>query len=125
MRAVVAGKEGQKSLAGECGSWWIAARQIALWELPSATGDDRAWAHGTLAELEMLGAIYTEGKPNKRELKRRITEHCRAIRDLSVKDAFPLHSTRRQFQRYLEVWQRNEWRDLAAAAVGALNQGEP
>lgn len=66
-----------------------------------------------------------EAEPNFPELSHRVMEHCRAIRDLSVKDAFPLHSTRRQFQRYLDFWQRNEWRDLAAAAVGALSQGEP
>jgi len=125
IRALLAGKEGQKSLARECGDWWIAARQIALWELPSATEENRAWAHGTLAELEMLGAIYREGKLDRKEVKRRIIEHCRAICDLSVKDPFPVHSTRRQFQRYLEFWKRDEWQDLAAAAVEALSQGEP
>jgi len=125
MRAVLAGKERLKSLAGEYGSWWIAARQIALWELPSVTGENKAWAHGTLAELEMLAAIYTEGKLNRKEVKRLIIEHCRAIRDLSVKNAFPVNSTLRQFQRYLDFWKRDEWRDLAAAAVGALSQGEP
>jgi len=125
MRAVLAGKEGPKSLAREYGDWWVTARQIALWELPSATEENRAWAHGTLAELEMLGAIYTGGKLAKKEVKRRIIEHCRAICDLAVKDPFPVHSTRRQFQRYLDFWKRDEWQDLAAAAVVALSQGEP
>jgi len=37
----------------------------------------------------------------------------------------PVHSTRRQFQRYLDYWKRDEWQDLAAAAVKALSQGEP
>jgi len=125
MRAVLAGKERQKSLAREYGDWWITARQNALWELPSASEENRAWAHGTLAELEMLGAIYTQGKLDRKEVKRRIIEHCRAICDLSVKDPFPVSSTCRQFQRYLDFWKRDEWQDLAAAAVGALSQGEP
>jgi len=125
MRAVLAGKEGQKSLAREYGDWWITARQIALWELPSASEENRAWAHGTLAEIEMLGAIYTEGRLDRKEVKRRIIEHCRAICDLAVKDPFPVRSTRRQFQRYLDFWKREEWQELAAAAVEALSQGEP
>jgi len=124
MRAVLAGKEGQKSLAREYGDWWITARQIALWELPSASEENRAWAHGTLAELEMLGAIYAEGRLDRKEVKRRIIEHCRAICDLAVKDPFPVRSTRRQFQRYLDFWKRDEWEVLAAAAVEALSQGE-
>jgi hypothetical protein len=73
----------------------------------------------------MLGAIYTQGKLDRKEVKRRIIEHCRAICDLSVKDPFPVSSTCRQFQRYLDFWKRDEWQDLAAAAVGALSQGEP
>lgn len=125
MRAVLAGKEGQQSLAREYGDWWITARQIASWQLPSASAEDKAWAHGTLAEIEMLGAIYTAGKLDRKEVKRRIIEHGRAICDLSVKDPFPVHSTRRQFQRYLDVWKREEWQDLAAAAVEALSQGQP
>ena len=125
MRAVLAGKEGQKSLAREYRDWWITARQIALWELPSTTGVDKAWAHGTLAELEMLAPIYSLGKMDRKEVKRRIVEHCRAICDLAIKDSFPVYSTRRQFQRYLDVWKREEWQDLAAAAVEALSQGEP
>ena len=125
MRAVLAGKEGQKPLAREYGQWWITARQIASWELSSASGESKAWAHGTLAELEMLGAIYKEGKLDRKEVKRRIMEHCRAICDLAVKDSFPVYSTRRQFQRYRDVWKRDEWQDLADAAVGALSQGEP
>jgi hypothetical protein len=74
-----------------------------------------------------------EPAPDFPELSRRVFEHCRAIREapragargLMAKNDFPLHSTGRQFQRYLEFWRRAEWRDLAAAAVGALNQGEP
>jgi hypothetical protein len=124
LRAVLAGKDERGSLVREYGDWWIAARQIALWELRSASGESEAWAHGTLAELEMLGAIYREGDVYREEVKRRVIEHCRAICDLAVKEPFPVRSTLRQFQRYLEFWKRDEWEDLAAAAVGALSQGE-
>ena len=37
---------------------------------------------------------------------------------------FPVRSTLRQFQRYLDFWNRDEWQELAAAAVAALSQGE-
>jgi hypothetical protein len=124
LRAVLAGKEEIRSLAREYGDWWMAARQIALWELESASGESRAWAHGTLAEIEMLGVIYREGKLNKREMKSRVIEHCRAICDLGGKNPFPVRSTLRQFQRYLDFWNRDEWQELATAAVAALSQRE-
>ena len=60
----------------------------------------------------------------RKEVKRRVVQHCRALCDLAGKDSFPVLSTRRQFQRYLDFWKRKEWQDLAAAAVGALSQGE-
>jgi hypothetical protein len=125
MRAVLAGTEGQKALAREFGQWWSTVRQIALWELSGASGESKAWAHGTLAEIEMLSVIYREGELDREDVNRLIIEHCRAICDLSVKDPFPVHSTRRQFRRYLDFWKRDEWQDLAAAAVEALSQGEP
>jgi len=61
MRAVLAGTEGQKALAREFGQWWSTVRQIVLWELSSASGESKAWGHGTLAEIEMLSVIYKEG----------------------------------------------------------------
>ncbi len=72
----------------------------------------------------MLGVIYGEGKVDREEVKRGVIEHCRAICDLSVNHPFPLRSTLQQFQRYLDFWKRDEWEDLAAAAVRVLKQRE-
>lgn len=121
--AVLAGKDEHGSLAREYGNWWIAARQIALWELQSASEEDEAWAHGTLAELEMLGAIYAGPGGNRDEVKRRVVEHCRALCDHAGRDSFPVFSTCRQFQRYRDCWKRDEWQDVAEAAVKALEEG--
>jgi hypothetical protein len=123
LSAILAGNGERGALAREYGDWWTAARQIALWELRNASEESEAWTHGTLAELEMLGVIYREGKVNREEVKRRVIEHCRAIRDLAVKDPFPVRSTCRQFQRYCQWWKRDEWQDVAEAAVKTLEEG--
>ena len=123
LRAVLAERDDGGSLAREYGGWWIAARQIALWELRSASGENEAWAHGTLAELEMLGAIYAGAESEKEEMRRQVVEHCQALCDLMGKDSFPVFSTCRQFQRYLDWWKREEWQDLAAIAVKTLGKG--
>ena len=122
--AVLAGKDDRASLAEEYGGWWITTRQIASWQLRNASGEEKAWAHGTLAELEMLGGIYGGPKFNREEAKQRIVEHCRAICDLAGSEEFTLLSTRRQFQRYLVWWKRDEWQDLATVAIAALSPGE-
>ena len=108
-----------KSLAKQYGPWWVATRQITEWQLRSATGHDRAWALATLAELSLLGVVYSESGFDRDEVKNRIVELCRSIRDVS-KDRFPVMSTSRQFKRYLNLWCRKDWQDLAEAAVTAL-----
>jgi hypothetical protein len=125
LRAVLAGKDEAGLLARGCGDWWIAGRQMALWELRSATGEKKAWAHGTLAELEMLGAVYAVAKGEKKGAKGRVVEHCRALRDLGGRESFPVLSTARQFRRYLDCWKRDAWQDLAEAAVAALEEAAP
>jgi hypothetical protein len=123
LRAVLAGKDECGSLAREYGDWWIAARQIALWELRSTSGEGEAWAHGTLAELEMLGIIYAGPGSEREEVKRRVIQHCRTICDLVGQESFPVFSTRRQFERYRDWWKRDEWQDVAEVAVKALEEG--
>jgi hypothetical protein len=45
---------------------------------------------------------------------------CRELCDVVDKDAFAVASTRRQFLRYLQVWPRDLWNDLAKRAVETL-----
>ncbi len=122
--AVVAGKDNYGSLAREYHDWWIATRQTALWQLKSASGEDKAWVYGTLAELEMLGVVYGGADFHKKGAKERIMEYCREILDITGGDSFPVFSTRRQFERYLDPWKRDEWKDLAQAAVKALGEAK-
>ncbi|MGE5239323.1 MAG: CHAT domain-containing protein [Chloroflexota bacterium] len=122
--AVLAEKDVAGSLVREYHDWWVATRQIVLWELRTASGEAKAWAYGTLAELEMLGVVYGGSDFDKQEAKERIMEYCRAIRDTAGGDSFPVFSTQRQFERYLKVWQRDEWQDLAQAAATTLGEAE-
>lgn len=112
------------ALRAKYGSSWLVARQIAEWQARSASMTERAWAHGTLAELDLLGFVYGEGEFDTASVKASIEDHCREIVDLTKPNSFPVFSTRRQFRRYVEVWRRNEWTALAQAAVKALGGGQ-
>ncbi|MCE5334497.1 MAG: CHAT domain-containing protein [Desulfobacteraceae bacterium] len=128
IRAVLAVKEGVRqevidSLRLKYGDWWVAARQIARWQLRSASKDERAWALGTLAELEMLGVIYGTGF-DKQKAMGQIEQYCTALCENAGNGSFPVFSTRRQFERYLDPWNWGEWKDLASAAVSALGEAK-
>jgi hypothetical protein len=56
--ALATGKDEPSKLVSDYGRWWMVARQLAEWQLRSSTVLDRVWAHSTLAELHLLGAIY-------------------------------------------------------------------
>ena len=117
---VLAPEDQAKSLAKQYGPWWVATRQIAEWQLRNATGHDRAWALATLAELSLLGVIYSESSFDRDDAKNRIVGLCQSICDAASEDRFPVLSTSRQFKRYLNFWCRKDWNDLAQAAVTAL-----
>ncbi len=122
MMAVLGGNDAARRLASDFGSWWTAARQLASWQLRKATGVPRAWALGTLAELELLGAIYARDFDPSRA-RDAIVDLCEELCRLVGKDAFPVSSTRRQFLRYLDPWESDSWTDLAKAAVAVLPEG--
>jgi hypothetical protein len=101
----------------------IAMAKLALDS--AVSNGDRAWAHGSLAELAMLGAYHrpkgTHRKPA--EIQRAVVNHCRQLVELMGADSFHAYSTRRQFERYLsEWWKREMWEKIAAAAVRALSR---
>jgi hypothetical protein len=104
---------------------WRATQQIAQWDLDgSSRGEPRAWALGTLAELELLGAIFASSNFDRPAVKSRITRFCKDLWEEVGKDAFPVASTRRQFLRYRDIWQSDIWKDLAQAGIDALPEGE-
>jgi len=109
-----------KALSINHGAWWIAARQIAQWQLNETVGENRVWALATLAELALLGMAYGGKGYGHKQAKEEITRHCLELKALLGPDAFAIFSTQRQFKRYLKHWKRGEWQDLAHAALEAL-----
>ncbi len=99
---------------------YLMARRFAEHDLSDSDSSVRAWGHGTLAELEMIGPYHQEDYP-VRGLKRRVRDHCGSIVRLMGEDSFHVQSTRRQFQRYVDHWRNESWVDIARAAVRALS----
>jgi hypothetical protein len=118
--ALAAAEDQLKKVSTSYARWWAVATQLAEWDLRSSTANDRVWAHGTLAELDLLGAVYAGAGFDRDESRRSIVEHCQEISEHAAQDTFPLMSTRRQFERYVRHWKRDEWNDLAQAALEAL-----
>lgn len=99
------------------------AWQIALHGLHDANTDDRAWAHGTLAELAML-ALHHRPSDALPAIQEAVLSHCHAILRLTGAHSFHVESTRRQFQRYVDFWDA-KFKPVAAAAVKALTPDAP
>ena len=104
-------------------NWWLAARQVAQWQLQTAQGTARVWAQGTLAELELLGAVYDPGF-DAAMARATIVALCRDIRLATADDAFERLSTLRQFRRYARYWPREAWNGCVAGAIDALEDTE-
>jgi len=111
-------------LVKEYGHWWFTARQISGWHLLTKSGEDLAWACGTLAELEMLGALYGGEDFDRQEAKEEITRYCGQILQICGPQGFPVESTARQFRRYVEIWQHEKWDDLAKTALAAFGESD-
>jgi hypothetical protein len=120
MQAILAAPENYGALEREYNFAWVAARQLAKWDLKGATGEQEAWALGTLAELELLGCVYGASTFDPDRSRREIEQLCQRICESVGDEPFPILSTRRQFQRYLKNWPREIWDGLARAAVLAL-----
>ncbi len=98
---------------------WAATRGWAASDLKRADASTRAWAHGSLAELELLASYHQRPFSPKKALAA-IAHHCEQIIGLMGPDSFHVQSTERQFRRYLDWWDRQEWRELAQRALEAL-----
>jgi len=103
--------------------WWVVAHRTAMSQLHRSSTSDRAWAHGTLAELELLGTVYGNAEQRDPErAKERVVAHCTEIRELVGDDSFHVRSTRSQFQRYRDWWAAGHagWLTIVEAALRAL-----
>ena len=112
----------KKPDTGDLGTYAV-CRRLAERDLDNPDRALRTWAHGTLAELELLSSFYHQEPPA--DVKRRVLDHCQEILTLMGADSFQAQSTRRQFMRYARGWQladwpHQEWTDIAQAAVDAL-----
>lgn len=122
MRAVLQPNDNLDALGQELNELWITARQIANWAARNGTGETKAGALASLAELELLGTVYgVAGQANVKR-KNEITRLCRELIESVEPEAFQVRSTRRQFLRYADVtsWDYKEWKDLAKTALKAL-----
>ncbi|MFL6200549.1 MAG: CHAT domain-containing protein [Thermoanaerobaculia bacterium] len=93
---------GKKSEEGA----WEAAKLSADRYCEHSDLEQRAWAHGSLAELWLVRLGEKELSPaEKKEISERAVDHARELGRLYPwNDEFPVKSTRRQFERYLSWW---------------------
>jgi beta-lactamase superfamily II metal-dependent hydrolase len=97
--ALVLGKDGDEGR-------WTAARLSAQLYLDHQVMDERAWAHGSLAELYLIRL----GDPGltdeqRKDFGERAVQHARdLVRLYPRRDEFPVRSTRSQFRRYVDWW---------------------
>jgi hypothetical protein len=99
------------------------ARSLAKRDLESnASNSTRAWAHGTLAELELLSRFHgaAETMRPKEEVQKDIEQHCARIVSLMGPRSFHVGSTVRQFKRYAQAWENELWVELAKKAIDTL-----
>ena len=97
--ALILGREGSEGR-------WTAARLSAQMYLDHHLPEQRAWAHGSLAEL----CLIRVGDPALTEEQRKefgalAVHHARELdRAYPRRDEFPIRSTRSQFRRYVDWW---------------------
>lgn len=104
-----------------CPTFWTVARFAAERALESGDRGTMIWAHGSLAELELLKPrILPEDGDSEDRTAERVLDHIRPLAAMCGQDTFPIFSTRRQFQRYLDWWKIDGVRGTVEAVLDAL-----
>ncbi len=100
---------GIKFEAGE----WEAAKLSADLYCDHPDSEQRAWAHGSLAELWLIRLGEKDLDPaEKKEISERAVRHAQELGRLYPwRDEFPVKSTRRQFERYVQWWGTQRFED--------------
>ncbi len=86
---------------------WTSARMSAQMYLDHQETEQRAWAHGSLAELYLLrlGDPKLTDETQRKEISGLAVHHTRELGRLYPRrDEFPVRSTRFQFLRYVNWW---------------------
>lgn len=82
---------------------WDLAFQSAT--VPAQSSPDEVWGHGSLMELWLLKLFEDLEPEGIGRAKRLAQHHATRIAQLSdASDPFPIFSTKRQLQRYAELW---------------------
>ena len=104
---------------------WQAARLCADLYCDHQGTEERAWAHGSLAELCLVRLADRELDAGQKEAwSARALEHARQVARLYPGgDDFPVKSTRRQFERYVNWWGTEPF--AKALASRELGRREP
>jgi beta-lactamase superfamily II metal-dependent hydrolase len=116
--SVVLGKDGDEAR-------WKAAKLCADLYCDHQGIEERAWAHASLAELWLVRL----GERNltaaqREEFSKRALDHARQVARLYPGvDEFPVKSTRRQFERYVDWWGTEPF--AKALAAREFGQREP
>ncbi len=98
---------------------WEAAKLSADMHCEHLDGEERAWAHGSLAELWLIrlaDADVNDDEERRAEFGERAFRHALELARLyPSRSEFPVTSTWRQFARYVHWWGRPRFeQDLAA-----------
>ena len=85
---------------------WITAKLSADLYRDHPLTEERAWAHGSLAELWLIRLAQADLSAEQREtFADRAIQHAQELAQIYPwGDEFPIKSTRRQFKRYLDWW---------------------
>lgn len=105
-------------------------RHLAERDIDSSDRDIVAWAHATLAELDLLSLFFNHDVGDRvADVKLAVVEHCRKIVELMGHDSFHVQSTHRQFQRYAVAWRFDKagettrvWVEVAKTGMQALEE---
>lgn len=93
-------------------SLWTVNRVSAEMDLDSPSALTRAWAHGSLAEIFLLGLLLDDPrKGHKKECRTKALSHIMKLIEQSP-EPFPIQSTYRQFLRYRDWWTGGRLKEL-------------
>jgi CHAT domain/Metallo-beta-lactamase superfamily len=94
---------------------WMTALFCASSELENSANESRIWGHGTIAELYLLRLADPAFAPDSdayRETARKVLEHIEKLVMLNGLGSFPVDSTRRQFERYINWYSEDEFAEM-------------
>lgn len=103
-------------------------KKLVKEDLDKLALNDKAWVHGTMAELEFLSLFYDDTSESDGQLlelaKSSVLNHCKRLIELKGVESFHASSTARQFQRYIKYWldDKTAWKEIAEAATKELTQ---